>query len=120
MKLLPSPLVNVGKVTINVPPLVKTRSLTTVTLVSVILPVLVTVPLKVSTPPGAGAASGQVFVTTRPGTMQIPQFPETALVTEARGPPMVVVSVPRAMVKLAALPAQVSASVGMKLLVKTA
>src|SRR5437879_5571827 len=54
-----SPFVRTGKLATTLPPVLRTLSSTTVTLVSGTLPVLQTVPLKVSTPPGSPLVAGR-------------------------------------------------------------
>ena len=63
---------------------------------------------------------GHCFVMVMAGVKQIRQTSVYELVTEARGPPITVVSLAVAVTMLAALPAQVSWSVGLKLLENTA
>ena len=57
------------------------RLLRTITLVSVILPVFLTVPLKVSKPPGTAGLVGQFWVTWMPGRVRSVQVAEALLVT---------------------------------------
>src|ERR1041385_2201799 len=81
--------------------------------VIVMLPQLVTEPLTVFAEP-IGTVS-QSFVTVRQGFTQMAQVTEVVFVTEAFGPPMAVMSVPRTVMLFVAACAQVSASVGAKL-----
>src|ERR1051325_6250795 len=81
-------------------------------LVIAMLPQFETTPLTVCGPPRiAGAHS---FVTVRHGFTQMLHDTVVWLVTEAFGPPMIVMSVPRTVTVFAALPAQISAKVGRK------
>ena len=99
---------SVAKLATKLLPFASNRSATSVTLVSVRSPVLVTMPLKVSTAPGATAPGGQVFATTMAGWAQIPQPSKNEFVTTAFGPPIVVVSRAVAVTKHLARPAQAS------------
>jgi hypothetical protein len=79
-------------------------------------PQLVTEPLTVLAEPITTVS--QFLVTWRQGFTQIAQLVEVEFVTEAFGPPMIVMSVPRTVMLLVALPAQVSVNEGAKLPLK--
>ena len=72
------------------------RSLVTTTFVRVMLPEFLTVPLKVSVPPGPTAVAGQFSVITMLGAVPMGQVADALLVTAAE----VQASVPRAMTLL--------------------
>src|SRR5882724_9026520 len=73
LKLLHSPLVRKGILITRLVPVLRTRSLNTVTLVRGTLPVLHTVPLNVSKPPGNPLVGGHSLVTVIAGVVQTRQ-----------------------------------------------
>src|SRR5436190_7813693 len=93
MKFAEAPGASVAAVKTGVVPV---RSLVTTMLVSVMLPALLTLPVKVSRPPGLAGLAGQFCVTVRRGVVPSGQVADATLVTMFA----VQASVPRALTVL--------------------